>query len=374
MYRLTEEEQQWISKIWDKIDLKMEETVKRNCGKIPYFARNGIFDDKFSVDPCWWTNGFWAGMMWLLYMCNKKNIYMEEAVKSEEKLDKAFYEYYGLHHDVGFMWKLSAGAQYELTGNETSKKRCLIAANILASRFNVNGGFIQAWNGKEHSGVSIIDSMMNLPLLYWASRESEDDRYKYVAIKHANKTIETHIREDFSVNHIVKYNYENGEVTDTLGGQGYSKGSSWSRGQAWAIYGFILSYIHTGDKKYLDISKKCADYFISCVKDDWLPRSDFRAPAEPIVYDSSAGACAVSGFIELAKVLNDDEGKKYIDAAMNILRAMEKNFCNWDPEYDSILQYASEAYAGTRDISLIYGDYFFVEAIGKLKGNEILLW
>lgn len=362
---------QWIDATWDKIEKKMEKTVLRNTEKLPYFSSKGVFDDRKDT-PCWWTNGFWPGISWLLYCRNKKDIFKNEAEKAEKFLDNALYQYYELDHDVGFMWKLSAGANYRITGNEISKKRCLYAANVLAGRFIVRGGYIQAWNGEERKNLSIIDCMMNLPLLFWASRELKDDRFKNIAFSHADATMKNHVREDGSVHHIVKYSIT-GEPEEVLAGQGYAKNSSWSRGQAWAIYGFILSYIHTQKKEYLETAIKCADYFISNVCDDWLTVSDFKAPKEPVVYDSSAGAVAASGFLEISRVLGDD-GQKYFDAALNILKAMDRHFCNWDEEFDSILQCASEAYIGTRDISLIYGDYFFIEAISKLKGNSILFW
>ena len=373
MSRLNPEEYKWIDNIWKKIDNKMEITAERAKNKIPYFAKDGVYDDR-SDDICWWTNGFWAGIMWILYCKTRKETYKHIAEISENKLDKAFEDYYGLHHDVGFMWMLSAGGNYKITGNEKSKKRCMHAANILAGRYNPSGEFIQAWNGNEHIGISIIDSMMNLSLLYWMSEEIGDPRYKNIAKKHADSVMKNHIRSDYSVNHIVKYDAETGDVIDDFGGQGYGKGSSWSRGQAWALYGFVVSYIHTKEERYLNTAKKCANYFIACVSDDWLPKADFRAPKEPVIYDSTAGACAACGLIELAGILDENEGRMYMDAAMNMLKTMEKKFCEWDPSYDSILQYGSESYAGCRHIPLIYGDYFFIEAISKLIDNKIFLW
>ncbi len=198
--------------------------------------------------------------------------------------------------------------------------------------------------------------------------------FRYMAMRHADSTIKNHVRADGSVNHIVKYNSLTGEVLDVLGGQGYTKGSAWSRGQAWALYGFILSYIHTGKQEYLDTAKKCANYFIASVCEKWFPKADFRAPQNPVVYDSSAGACAASGLLEIADCLGETEGHVYLDAAKKLLTSMEKHFCNWDVNFDSILQYASEAYSVTSNISLIYGDYFFIEAISKLKSRKILFW
>ena len=373
MSRISENDYKWLNEVWKKTDAKMTVCAKRNHDKIPYFAKDGIFDDR-SDNICWWTNGFWPGIMWLLYEKTKKDVYLDVAKNVEDKLDYAFEEYCGLHHDVGFMWMLSAGACYKLTGNEESKKRCLHAADLLAGRFNVMGGFIQAWNGEEHKGKSIIDSMMNLSLLYWASEETGDPRYRHIAEKHADSVMKNHVRADYSVNHIVRYDAENGEVMDVMAGQGYAKDSAWSRGQAWAVYGFVLSYIHTKEERYLEVAKKCSDYFIESVSDDWLTRVDFKAPEEPIIYDSAAGACAACGLLELAEILGESEGMYYFEAALNILKTMEEKFCNWDKEYDSILQFGSEAYSGCRHIPLIYGDYFFIEAISKLVPGNILFW
>ena len=185
-------------------------------------------------------------------------------------------------------------------GSKKSRVRTSIAADMLASRYNARGEFIRSWND-DCIGWVIIDSMMNIPLLYWASDEYKDDRFKYIAMKHADKVLNTHIRPDGSVNHIVSLDPTNGEVIETFGGQGYAVGSSWSRGQAWAIYGFTLSYIHTGKQEYLDAAKRVAHYFIANVCDDWLPKVDFRSPKGPVIYDSTAGACTACGLLGVSK-------------------------------------------------------------------------
>jgi unsaturated chondroitin disaccharide hydrolase len=275
------------------------------------------------IDISWWTNGFWSGLMWLMYVGTNNEIYKTTAENAEKLLDKAFEEYDKLNHDVGFMWHISSGINYRLFGRKKSKVRTAIAADILTSRYNCEGKYIRAWNS-DQTGWVIIDSMMNIPLLYWAAEEYNAPRFKYIAMNHADTIMRTHIRNDGSVNHVVNLDPENGKILETFGGQGYSDGSSWSRGQAWAIYGFILSYIHTGKKEYLETSKKVADYFIECIKTDWLPRIDFRAPDKPVYYDSTAGAIAACGFIEIEKCTGD---KKYLDAALKILQAMDIHFC-----------------------------------------------
>jgi unsaturated chondroitin disaccharide hydrolase len=164
-------------------------------------------------------------------------------------------------------------------------------------------------------------------------------------------------------------------VLGTRGGQGYKEGSCWSRGQSWAVYGVILSYIHTGEERFLAAAKKTADLFIQeTKKTEWLPRVDFNQPETPAVYDSTAGAIAACGIIEIAKFLDGAEREYYLTAAINILQAMEGTWCDWTDENDCILQMGTEQYHGRRHIAIIYGDFFFAEAILKLKNSNFLIW
>jgi unsaturated chondroitin disaccharide hydrolase len=370
----------WISDVSSRLDCKLQKTAVRSRGKLPYTTVDGVHDDKSRTAPGWWTNGFWPGLMWLMYAGTKNEEYRKTAERSEALLDAALVNFKKLDHDAGFMWHISSGASYTLTGNEKSKNRALFAAAALFARFNIKGGFIRAWNARRDSadtaGWTIIDSMMNLPLLYWASKEVGDDRFRYVAEAHADKTLASHIRPDGSVNHIVAHDPLTGMVFEPLGGQGYGVGSAWSRGQAWALYGFVLSYIHTQKQEYLDTAKKTAHYFISNLQDNGLPLCDFRAPGEPVIYDSTAGAIAACGLIEISKNLPELEGGVYMGAAIKILKVLEEQCCNWSDDEDSILQNGTEAYhkEKTRHTPIIYGDYFFAEAIHKLRGSELLFW
>lgn len=369
----------WINDTWEKIDKKMQKVAVRSRNKIPYTAIDGVHDDKAVTDICWWTNGFWGGLMWLLYIDTKNEEYKTTALNAEKIMDGALKDYYGLHHDVGFMWHISSGVNYRKFGDKESRVRAIYAANCLAARFNLKGGYITAWNGKTQQGWTIIDSMMNIPLLYWASEDSGDDRYASIAMAHADMAIRDHVREDGSVNHIVVHDHNTPEVIETLGGQGRCVGSCWSRGQAWALYGFILSYIHTGKKEYLDTAKKVANYFIAACCDDWLPRADFRAPDEPVVYDSTAACCAACGLIEIANNVDEFEKKTYLSAAMNILKAADDHFCNYDENTDYLVGYGTERYPNDENtpgvhIPIIYADYYFTEAIYKLRGNDFLAW
>ena len=374
MKSLVEENKKWFNEVWEKLDKKLAAVAKRSFDKIPYTAVDGVHDDKSKEHISWWTNGFWPGLMWIMYDGTKKDVYKDTAINAEKILDGALEEYNGLHHDVGFMWHISSGLHYRLLGDKQSRVRTLYAANVLAGRYNIDGKFITAWNGKSQQGWTIIDSMMNIPLLYWASREIGDARFERIAKAQADMAMRDHVRPDGSVVHIVSHDTQTGDVIETFGGQGYEVGSSWSRGQAWAVYGFALSYLHTGDEKYLDTAKKVANYFIAACCDDYLPKCDFRSPEEPVIYDSTAGAITACGLIELSKHVGEHEKGMYLNAAVKMLKAMEEKFCNWEENVDYIVGYGTERYGNGEHMPIIYGDFYFAEAIYMLRGGEIKIW
>ena len=379
MEKILNENKQWIDETWEKIEKKLSVVSQLSKNKIPSTSVDGVHND-LTEAPGAWTNGFWPGMMWLMYVATKEEKYKEAAEYCEKVMDKALFDYQTLYHDVGFMWHISAGVNYRITGNLESKNRNLVAAAALASRYNTDAGFIRAWNGERAIGWAIIDCMMNIPLLYWASEEIGDPRFKQIAMHHADKTLKHHIRPDGSVIHVVEYDPNNGDFVGYPHSQGYDpNGSCWTRGQAWAVYGFILSYIHTGKQEYLDAAKSTAHYFIAAAAvDGYVPKCDFRQPDEPDYLDTSAGAITACGLIEIAKVVPELEKKLYIKAALNILKALEKEHCDWTLDQQCILMNGTGYYHGLEKGSihkpLIYGDYYFVEAIYKLKDFGILFW
>lgn len=363
-----------IKNIWEKLDAKLSKTAVKSYNKIPYTSVNGVHDNKAETDITWWTNGFWSGLCLLMYNGTKKDVYLKTARNSQKLLDEAFKNRDGLHHDVGFMWHLSSGADYRLTGDNIARTRALFAADMLSARFMPKGGFIRAWNdekGLDRSGWTIIDCMMNIPLLYWASDELKVSSYKEIAVIHADTTLRDHIRPDGSVNHICIHDAKTGEMVKALGGQGYAEGSCWSRGQAWAIYGFAQSYNHTKDIKYLNTAKKCADYFIASLKDEYVPVSDFCAPEEPVIYDTTAGVIAACGMITVASNLSEKEGRLYLDTAIKIIKETDSRFCDWSDSEDSIVQMGSESYHSEKgQLPIIYGDFYFAEAVSLLLGFD----
>lgn len=369
---------QWLDEVWSKLEVKMSMECDRIGDRIPYIAEDGKYrDDMAEKDIYWWTNGFWPGILWQMYNATGEEKYKQAAEGVEQKLDAALDGFEGLHHDVGFMWLHSAVANYRLTGSLRSKTRGLHAANLLAGRYNPRGKFFRAWN-EDHIGWIIIDSMMNIPLLYWASREVNDPRFEYIARDHADTVLRLAVRADGSCNHIVVLNPENGDFVEAPGGQGYESGSSWSRGQAWALYGFALSYRYTKDENYLHAAKRIAHYFIANVSaTGYVPLVDFRSPAEPVCFDTTAGACAASGLMEIADWMPELEKSLYRDAAVRILQAIEGKYANWNTEEDSIISGGTAAYhsrKGDFDVPIVYGDYFFIEAVLRLRGQSLMLW
>lgn len=372
------EEQKWLQEVSEKIKKKMLPVVKRNVDKIPYSTVDGVYND-FSGDRVgWWTNGFWGGILWQMHHATGEEIYRKEAEHLEEKLDAVLMNWISMDHDSGFKWLPTAVINYRLHGDAKSKNRGILAADNLAGRFNPIGRYIKAWNDSgdgSKAGWAIIDCMMNLPLLYWAYEVTSDPKYMHIATMHADTAMSHLIREDGSVKHIIEFNPMTGEYLKSHGGQGYGHGSSWTRGQTWAIYGFTLSYIHTGKEAYLNTAKKVADYFIANIPDDGLIPIDFRQPAEPHYEDSTAATIAACGMIEIAKHSEEEEGRRYREAAVRMLKALDEKRCNWSEEVDHILEECAEGYhIPQKNMSIIYGDYYFIEAIWKLTGQEIFLW
>ena len=375
--QLNEKETAWAQEILDRVAHKLEQVSERSKNKIPYTTVNGIHDDK-SGDIGWWTNGFWGGMMWQMYALTGKESYREIAEDNERKLDACLMDYGKLDHDNGFKWLPTAVANYRMTKNPASRNRGLLAASNLAGRFNNRGNFIRAWNdwGKEdHRGWAIIDCMMNLPLLYWASQETGDPRFAQIAVSHAHTARENFIRGDGSANHIVEFDLETGKMVRSYGGQGYGEGSSWTRGQSWALYGFTLSYLHTKDAAFLETAERVANYFIANIPESGLIPVDFRQPLEVDFVDSTAAAIASCGLIELSRLTEGRQSRIYLEAAMRMLRTIEEECFCWNELEDNLLTRCTAAYHDREhEFSIIYGDYYFLEALMKLAGKELFLW
>lgn len=368
----------WAKSVAEKIKSKYPEVVARNLGKIPYSAKNGVFDDQSKENICWWTNGFYGALLWQLYHTTKDEIYKKEAEVIEEKLEAVLMNYQGMDHDSGFRFLITAVANYRMSGDMNSKNRGLLAAANMAGRFNPVGNYIRAWNPfdekRDNTGYAIIDCMMNLPLLYWASEETQDGRFYNIAVRHADTVMKYFIREDGSSKHIVEFDSYTGEYIQDFGGQGYAQGSSWTRGQAWALYGFALSYKYTKDTKYLDMAKKIATYFIKNIPENGLIPVDFKQPADCSLEDTTAAAIAASGML-LMNEQDQELGAYFKESAIKLLKTLDLSRCNYEKDVDQLLEKGTSAFhVEQHEMPIIYGDYYYIEAIFRLTGEEFFVW
>ena len=378
--QLNEQQTKWAQETLERVSHKLEKVSERSKDKIPYTTVNGIHDDWSGGDKIgWWTNGFWGGMMWQMYALTGKEFYKEIAENNEKKLDADLMDYDKLDHDNGFKWLPTAVANYRMTGNKASRNRGLLAASNLAGRYNSAGRFIRAWNNwdleNDRTGWAIIDCMMNLPLLYWASEELKDPRFTQIATSHADTARDCFVRGDGSVNHIVSFDPINGGMIESFGGQGFGVGSSWTRGQSWGLYGFVLSYLHTKDASYLETAQRIANYFMANIPQSGLIPVDFRQPADVAWEDSTAAAIAACGLIELAKLTEGRQSGLYLNSALKMLTALTEKSFNWNEDEDNLLTKCTAAYHDKKhEFSIIYGDYYFLEALMKLVGKELFIW
>ena len=368
----------WVESAFERARAKFARGAKlaASQGIIPYKSEGGKYVASPFDGNSWWTGGFWPAIMWQLYKATGETVYMTEALRVEKLLTDEFRRFDLLNHDVGFMYLLSCGAHHRLTGDAQALTDTLHAATILAGRFNPEG-FIRAWPKPDRAGYAIIDCMMNLSLLYWATEQTGDPRFAKIARIHADTTMREFLREDGSSCHICIFDPVTGKVLKRPAGQGYCEGSSWSRGQAWALYGFTLSAINTGEEKYLNTARNCAKYFISHIREDGLTDSDFCQPEGEERIDNIAGACAACGLLELANLTEGEESEACRAAAMKLLRALDDLCADWREEAPGILQKCTASYhddGAGRHVNILYGDYFFVEALCKLRGTDAKLW
>ena len=344
-----------------------------DAGIIPYKSENGAWVTSPYDGNSWWTGGFWPGLMWQLHCATGDEQFQTEARRVEKLLTEEFRTFRCLNHDVGFMYLLSCGADAKLTGDEQAKTDTLHAASLLMGRFNP-AGFIRAWNHPDQRGFAIIDCMMNLSLLWWATSETGDPRFAKVAQIHAQTTLREFLRLDGSVSHIIEFDPETGKRVKEYGGQGYCLGSQWSRGQAWGLYGFTLAHLNGGNAEYLDAAEKIAANFIRHIRPDGLTDCDFCQPKDEERIDNIAGAVAACGLLELAKITGKAECHA---AAVRLVDGLLEHCIDWTQNSCGLLTKCTASYhddGAGRHTNITYGDYFLVEALAKLTGSDPMLW
>lgn len=375
---LTREE---VKAAWDacmhQVDLNMDYFGSR----FPYSATK---DQKYPIiDNIEWTDGFWTGMLWLSYENTKEERYQQLAQRNVKSFLHRVENRIELdHHDLGFLYSLSCVSAYKLTGDADAYKAALKAADKLLERYQEKGEFLQAWgplDSPEHYRF-IIDCMLNIPLLYWASEVSGKDIYKTVAKKHFETSAKYVIREDASAYHTFYMNPETGGPDHGATRQGYSDDSSWARGQAWGMYGIPLNIRYTNQLEYIGLYKGMANYFLNRLPKDNVCFWDliFQEGDEQS-RDSSAAAIAVCGMLEMNQYLNEDDPDKeiYLHASHNILRSLIQNYTKSHKEPgDPILYHGVYSWHSGKgvDEGNIWGDYFYMEALMRLLKNWNPYW
>ena len=340
-------------------------------GKFPSSVKDGKLR---TADYSWWCSGFFPGELWYLYEntpTEELKMYAEKFTAEVERAKNIKYS-----HDLGFMINCSYGNGYRLTGNEKYKEVMLTAANSLYSRYRPNVGLIRSWDfsQKVWQYPVIIDNMMNLEFMMWASRATGDNRYREAAISHAEKTMEHHFRADYSCWHVVSYDTISGLPHKKQTNQGYSDDSSWARGQVWALYGYTMMYRESGNQAFLKQAKNVAKYLMNHPRmpKDKVPYWDFDVPnitKEP--RDASSAAIMASGLIELGQIVGGELGKQYHAYAEDQIRSLTskeylakvgKN-CNFALMHST----GSKPAKSEVDSPLSYADYYYVEALLRLK-------
>ena len=323
-----------------------------------------------------WCSGFFPGSLCYLYQLTNDKSWLLQSKRFTEALDSI--QYLTWHHDVGFMIGSSYLNIYRLNPNKAYKKTIIQTAKSLCTRFRKKAGVIQSWNvdrgWQSKRGWTcpvIIDNMMNLELLFEATRLSGDSTYWKVAVSHANKTLENQFRRDGSCYHVVDYDPNNGAVLHRQTAQGYADNSAWARGQAWAVYGYTVCYRYTHDRKYLDQAVKTLNFVMQNpnLPEDLIPYWDFDAPNIPNEpRDVSSAACIASALYEMNNYLPDNG---YTSLADRIIRSLSS------PEYRAPLgkngcfllmhSVGSIPHNNEIDVPLNYADYYFLEALTRRK-------
>lgn len=327
------------------------------------------------ISPQEWTSGFFPGSLWYLFELTGDEKWKELAIKQTEALDTI--QYYTDHHDVGFMIGCSYGNAIRLTGNADYKKVIVQAARSLSTRFNPTTGVIQSWNAnpkKDWEYPVIIDNMMNLELLFDATEFSGDSTFYHIAISHANNTMKNHYRPDYSTWHVIDYSKTDGSVRHRNTSQGYADESSWSRGQSWGVYGYVLCHRKTKNPAYLAQAEKSLNFIATHPNypEDGVPYWDFDAPDIPNTYrDTSAASILASALYEISTYSKKSNYKEWADKIMTSLSGSDYRAQVGENGF-FILKHAvgSLPHNMEVDVPLNYGDYYYLEALKRKRDLE----
>jgi len=373
----------------NKLDSAISDAIKKVDYMIETLGDN--FAEHYSVNNVYaavenvkgWNTGFWTGILWIVYELTGDNKYKELALKHIPSFSKRIIEKLGVnHHDMGFLYIPSCVAAYKLTGDEDAKQAAIMAADHLISRYQEKGQFIQAWGNMSdpEDYRLIVDCLLNIPLLYWASSVTGNEKYADIAYKHFRTTIENVIREDASSYHTFYMDPETGAPVKGATAQGAFDNSIWARGQAWCIYGIMLTRCYVVDPDAVQICKKVANFYLNRLPSDYVPFWDlvFNDGAEE-PRDSSSASIAICGILEMIKYLPDDDPDKsmYINAVDLMMNSLYENYSTKDnAQSNGLLMHA--VYSKPDNVGVdecnIWGCYFYMEALIRMKKNWKLFW
>lgn len=347
-------------------------------GKIDYSMqpRNILSDEKYwncrKVSKEEWTGGFWPGILWYDYEATQNDTIRVLAEKYTESLE-LFSRIPAYDHDLGFLVFCSYGNGYRLTHNPMYRDVILATADSLATLFNPKVGTILSWprNVEMLGGHNtIMDNMINLEMLFWAARNGGDRRLFDVAVSHADKTMENQFRSDYSSYHVAVYDTVTGKCIKKCTHQGYSDDSMWARGQAWAIYGYTVVFRETGNPKYLEFAERLVDTYMKNLPDDYVPYWDFNAPDIPNAPRDASAACVVaSALLEMSGFYGNGKGEKYRKAAEKMLCSLSSDKYQSRERNVAFLLHSTGHWQAKSEIdaSIIYADYYYIEALMRLK-------
>lgn len=372
------------------------EQVLKNLPEFTDKFQNAYSIDNFyaPVDNVDWTNGFWTGEIWLAYeyYLGKGMDGAAQMLKTAAEVQVASFEHRIKekisvdHHDMGFLYTPSCVAAYKLTGSKQAREAAILAADQLITRFHPVGEFIQAWGPMDapENYRLIIDCLLNLPLLYWATEETDDEKYREIAEKHIHTAVANVIREDASTWHTFFFDMETGAPHHGSTCQGYRDGSAWARGQAWGVYGMACAYRYTRREDYIEKFRLVTEYFLNHLPNDLVPYWDLEfgeGSTEP--RDSSSAVIAACGMLEMSKYLPEEESAHYISIAKKIMKSVYENYAVKDSSisnglvlhstYSNHSPYNTCNHYGVDECN-IWGDYFFMEALTRMMKDWEQYW
>ena len=325
-------------------------------------------------DSHWWTSGFFPGSLWYLYEQTGNKALKEAAWTRTKSLEKE--QFNDGDHDIGFKMMCSYGNALRITKDSSVIQVLVTAANSLTKRFNPTVGSIHSWGAKDDSTnfLVIIDNMMNLELLFAATRFTGDSSFYKIALAHADKTAAEHYRTDGSSYHVVEYNPTTGAVTKKRTAQGFADSSAWARGQSWGLYGFVATYRATGQQRYLQMANKIAHFLLQHphLPKDKIPYWDYDAPNIPVALrDASAAAIMASALLELSTYVQGDDKNNYVTTATTIIRhlsAAPYRAALGEAQHFLLKHSVGHLPAKSEvDVPLSYADYYYLEAMSRYK-------